>query len=398
MKRRTKKKPFDRSIKYDRSGIFRSFLEHQLDLAELPPDERSMVMRAFNRSISKMLRGPKTGRKPANVEAVGDIDPKIIKEAKHVLNTAESCVYGYETLAQLLLVAINPALQIIRVGSCERQLAKLAEDFANDLRLMWKFFEPIYDRKSIQMPIYDMYLAVALCLVEHNSFDSGVYALTYVDDDPHIFGKPIISVRKEWRDRTFKIDSKPRQAFGVGTLDHGHFSWIEIKGMPVYIQRHAMNRLVERTAPVHTSKGDVWITVCDSINKMTIIERDGEFLLECIYCGRKIGYFVCQIIDGAVLITTFIFLTMDGTPEGEVLWKKLRIGRQDKEYLGLDSLRLFITSDLRSDLELVSLLKECKCDHLFEVEYNPDRLVAGVADNVMKYLGTNKHVMRLLEN
>jgi hypothetical protein len=398
MKKQAKKKPFDRSIKYDRASIFRSFLEHQL--TGLSQDIHSKVMKAFNRSITVILHSKRLIRKPANVEAVGGIDPKIIHGAKRVLNTTTSHINGYETLAQLLLIAINPAMQLIRVGGCERELAKLHSDTADDYRLMWEFFKQDYNARGLIRPIADMHIKVALYLIEYNSIEGGTYVVSYTDEDPKnsMFGKPTILIKKEERSKAFKVEGKSRTAFGVGTLAFGRFSWAEIKGMPVYIQHHAINRLVERTAPIHDAKADVWITVCNSVMQPTIIERDGEFLLECAYCDQKIGYFVCQIVDGAVLITTFIFLTMDGTPEGEVLWKKLRIGRRDKEYLGLDSLRLFITSDLRSDLELVGLLKECKCGHLLEVEHKPDRLVAGVANDVMKYLSTNKHVMRLLEN
>ena len=46
-------------------------------------------------------------------------------------------------------------------------------------------------------------------------------------------------------------------------------------------------------------------------------------------------------MEDSVLIHTFLFLTMDGTPEGTELWRQLRLSRGDKAYLGLDDIVTF---------------------------------------------------------
>jgi len=77
--------------------------------------------------------------------------------------------------------------------------------------------------------------------------------------------------------------------------------------------------------------------------------------------GVRVGYFVARIVNEHVLIQTFLFLTMDGTPEGTMLWERLKLSRGDKEYLGLDAIETFTDTNIRTDPQLLALLEECNC-------------------------------------
>jgi hypothetical protein len=46
---------------------------------------------------------------------------------------------------------------------------------------------------------------------------------------------------------------------------------------------------------------------------------------------QKLGYFVFKALDDMYVAITFLFLTMDGTPEGQKLWEKLRLTKKNKQ-------------------------------------------------------------------
>jgi hypothetical protein len=398
---------YDRQKKYDCTSIFRSFLIGVLDL--LPAEaqaEYSDLLQVYDRSIARMLRkGRHITRKPFKIIAIDDIDEQILRGARKAMNEAQSSIFDYYTSAQLLWTIVNPILHICRVGSSEKELKKFPPQDASALRLLWDFFSLELQKKSgqdaIRQPLIDISRSMSMYLLEQCSFEDGIYSIdSIVEDDDHLYWTPVAGIRKSKQERMFTIDKKARKAFKLGIVERGKLRWVEIKRMPVFVQQHALDRLRERTSPTNNTSGDLFLTMCESfINEPEIIEKDRSFLVPCIYSSEKVGYFQCMITDGAVLITTFLFLTMDGTPEGEQLWKKLRIGRYDKEYLGLDSLKLFMTSDLRSDPEFMTLLRECKCDHLLTLKDTPNRtLTTGIATTVMDYLSSNWRVSKVLEN
>ncbi len=100
------------------------------------------------------------------------------------------------------------------------------------------------------------------------------------------------------------------------------------------------------------------------------------------------------ILDDKVVVRTFLFLTMDGTPEGARLRSQLRLRRDDKEYLELDTFYAFVHSDLKQDPDLVRVLSECGCGQLFEVPMGAsvDEEMKGYAAEVRKFLRMEKRM------
>lgn len=114
-----------------------------------------------------------------------------------------------------------------------------------------------------------------------------------------------------------------------------------------------------------------------------------KYLVDYNLGPHKIGYLVASRLDDAVLIESFLFLTMDGTPEGTALWKKLRLSRMDKEHLGLDRIHTFLMTDIQHDPSLFAILNECGCGHLFRIvkELPRDQYLPGYANELRRYLG-----------
>ena len=94
--------------------------------------------------------------------------------------------------------------------------------------------------------------------------------------------------------------------------------------------------------------------------------------------------------ESVALIQTFLFITMDGTPEGAEFWRRLRLSGADRAYLGLDDLRTYAESDLKSDPELVRILSDCGCGHLFDVAKGACPEQPGYARLLRSYLGLDQ--------
>ena len=65
-----------------------------------------------------------------------------------------------------------------------------------------------------------------------------------------------------------------------------------------------------------------------------VVERQDEaYLIAYHLKDLRLGYLVARVVEGRVVITTFLFLTMEGTPEYRLLHEQLRLCRRDIEHL-----------------------------------------------------------------
>lgn len=211
--------------------------------------------------------------------------------------------------------------------------------------------------------------------------------------------------QEQARARKFDREGARRRAFWCGQPFDDGIEWIEwprdLVGLadgpplPVYVQSHALDNLYRREARALLAPDTEWL-VHDYLwiallePKLTPLARQpGRFLVEYRFLQWLIGYLVAEVVDDAVLVETFLFLTMDGTPQGDALRHKLRLRRSDKQFLALDRLETFLNTDLRYDRELIELLEECGCGHLFEIAdgFALQRRVTGHAEAIRRHLG-----------
>lgn len=126
-----------------------------------------------------------------------------------------------------------------------------------------------------------------------------------------------------------------------------------------------------------------------SLSDPTILHRGvGRYLVEYRVGKYKIGYLVAKKVDDVILVETFLFLTMDGTPEGIELKRRWQLERTGKQFTGLDCLATFLCTDVAVDPDLVDLFTECGCGHLFEMrnDLGIDDTRTGFAADIRKYL------------
>jgi hypothetical protein len=146
--------------------------------------------------------------------------------------------------------------------------------------------------------------------------------------------------------------------------------------LPLFVSDHALTRLRERI-PVAVPASTLHNMMYDSLERPRLqpTERADGFLVEAGQPAKKLGYFVVEVYADFVFVRTFLFLTMQGTPEARCLRRKLGLSRNDIEHFRLDHLFTLACSDLGDDQELRRALAECGCDYMLDFS-NPEKRVS----------------------
>ena len=201
---------------------------------------------------------------------------------------------------------------------------------------------------------------------------------------------------------TFVVDGHARPAYRVGwALPFNGMDWAEIKAgqegitqatsMPVFIQAHALKRLVERT---DLNPGVLHFFVYLAIRFLEYTqENNGKLLISYLYYQKKIGYLVGSVVNQRLLLHTFLFITNNGTPEGKKLSQLTGLQPLDKKYLSIDKLSTFLSYKINDHPFVKDLFVQAGCGHLLEIEdkspflYKPG--IAISAETIANYLKAN---------
>ena len=132
---------------------------------------------------------------------------------------------------------------------------------------------------------------------------------------------------------------------------------------PVHIQSHATKNWRERLPSmlVHPMLFQHYLA-----QPVIFDARRGRGLLTYGEGNYRYGYFTFTLDDDAdiIVLTTFLFLTMEGTPEYRLLQSRFGMERRDIEENRLDRPERYFCSDLRFDQDLTRRLGECGLGHL----------------------------------
>lgn len=208
---------------------------------------------------------------------------------------------------------------------------------------------------------------------------------------------------------TIKVDGIVRPAIRLGwVIANSGADWISLKPsdlgidspfaevpLKVYIQTHAINRLLERIDCFWT--GNIQFYMYLSFSKPVIAhDNNNNLLIEFRIFDIKAGYFRADIVDGIVLIRTFLFITNNGTPEGQLLEKNTGLQKLDKKYLAIDKLSTFMTSDLDKNPEVQRIFKTSGCQCLLDLYEQIKPMVTKHANGfnselMLKYI-TNQNI------
>lgn len=198
------------------------------------------------------------------------------------------------------------------------------------------------------------------------------------------------------------IDGNKRSIFRIGIGTKKGVVWLSVTPeklgrqgilnkfpLKVYIQKHAIERIRERLGDFFHKINFFLITA--AIMECEVYPAEGDSILFlCKSNSFKVGYLKASIIGDKVLIRTFLFLTNNGTPEGKKLESLLGIQKEDKKYLGIDKLNVFITSDIEQNENLKTIFCQAGCGDLFQIKKHLSKSQdqdIQCADYFSKYLG-----------
>lgn len=177
------------------------------------------------------------------------------------------------------------------------------------------------------------------------------------------------------------VDGKKRVVVRMGlpsSVKVDEFEWLMVKpsqlgitdveneiALPLYAQQHALDRFEER-ALFGRGYVQAYLGYIFKEGIPRTIVRKGHVLLECHLGPFKVGYFVISLHEDKWLIRTFLFLTNEGTPEGNKLKKLTQLERLDKKYLMLDRMDAFLTYDISGDEGLRNLFTRAGCASILD--------------------------------
>jgi hypothetical protein len=137
--------------------------------------------------------------------------------------------------------------------------------------------------------------------------------------------------------------------------------------LPVYIQRHALQRLDERLGlQAHNVHSHLFFSLYEQ--PVNYVLGKGCTLIEFNMYEYKVGYFVTILHEDKLVILTFLFLTNDGTPEAEKLRALTGLSKIDKKYLDIDRLSTFTSYRIHEDAELSSIFRDAGCASLLDAK------------------------------
>jgi len=232
--------------------------------------------------------------------------------------------------------------------------------------------------ENLDRAVEAMHFAVLDIIMQRSSMDGILFAPVVL---PPGLGGPAVRLAAQRPTPTyFQRDGRERPAWRCGGPDFTDscICWAtwpaEVRGAPsgspsadVYLQSHALKNLRERV-PLAGLNGLLDLAAYQSLEDPTLV-RTGpkEWLVDFRFGDMRLGYFTAVEIEGRILITTFLFLTMRDTPEGKRIREVLGLRAEQVEWLRLDALPYFTQSDVAQDSQLRAVLTECGCGHLFEL-------------------------------
>jgi hypothetical protein len=159
----------------------------------------------------------------------------------------------------------------------------------------------------------------------------------------------------------FEMDWLTKKPLDLGLT--GSFS----ETLPVYVQVHALRRAKERldhpgafdlfTALIFDSIRSIPSVTQSQIGKpsagVIVFPNESASLIPFkVETGLKIGYLLVTRTPSAIIVHTFILLTMGRSPEGRALTEKFQMRWRDFDYLELDRLSTFTKSDIADNPQL----------------------------------------------
>ena len=181
--------------------------------------------------------------------------------------------------------------------------------------------------------------------------------------------------------RRVRLDGIARSVFRVGwALPGAGPVWVAIdrflfddtrepgqEMLPVFVQSHALHRMTERLDGTDRNTQQFYLYI--SLQNAEVVKNQrGQWLIAYYFQQCKLGYLLVEPVENMLVIRTFLFVTMDSTPEGQALQEAVGLEAVDKKYLAIDRFRTFLLSDIGHHPDIKELFVQAGCQDLFNVE------------------------------
>lgn len=135
--------------------------------------------------------------------------------------------------------------------------------------------------------------------------------------------------------------------------------------IPIYIQTHALNRVRERVDCHQYYDNDDFLIKSIKGKNIKMDNKGTYWIKYC--CPAPVGYLVANLIDGKIIIRTFLLFTQNGTEEGRKLSELSGLLRSDKDYLKFDRMTSFIGDGILKNEKIWELFEKAGCSGILEV-------------------------------
>ena len=297
-------------------------------------------------------------------------------------------VYTFHFYATLFKGHHFPALKIIKETMEEKLDLKALENKASELMVLMRIIGAAY-RGDLVSFFYLFDIGIRDC----QNYDTSSIRLVMYKQIPEK-----LSVKLNGEERTVYRVGVPgnKKAFQYYRFKAKTLKLSENifnKSFDVYIQAHALERLYERLDCI--VKAALRISALASLSRPRVHTGKGRTrLLEFRFNDKqKLGYFVTEVLKDKVVIRTFLFLTQEGTPEGDRLKELMDASREDAKYWALDRISTFLESDIQNNERLKSKFIEAGCGSLFRLNLEPEGPAPETmrqADAMVKYFGLDE--------
>lgn len=286
-------------------------------------------------------------------------------------------------------------------GKYQSLLRTVESIFTDDSKLRRQFTPYIDEQrhpKNSESLCFRMIEAAAMAIIASSSIDGYIYGLLpesgWIKDDlgwdvlNHRFGV----FRTEAKRKKITVNGKKRFCYelvmneALKTFSSQTLTW-EKKEYALYVQAHALKRIVERLCMDNQSDSYNILRV-HTLYEKTFIYED-KILIPVAYnpeVGDTVGYLVCALTEKECVIQTFLFITQVGTPEGDMLSEQLSLDKEGQNYLELVNYDQLVKSDIREDEYLRTIFRKCNLDHLFAIDDNKTGRLLESASFIRKIL------------
>jgi len=226
-----------------------------------------------------------------------------------------------------------------------------------------------------------IYFHVSLVLSAYSALDAKLFTGSVASLDSRGGYQPSITVHCAIPEKIqVVLDGQPRPVYRCGgAFDQLKLMWVSwprsvlgladgASPLPVYVQRHVLHQLRERLN-IRNGPHIAEYFMLQSLRDPVVRERvKVGWFIDYRLGADRLGYLLVALAEDKVIVRTFLFLTMDDTPEGRRLRQELRLDRRGREWLGLDTLAPFLERAVAHDQELVDLFTACGCGHLLTLQ------------------------------